>query len=214
MSTLAYQIAVEPDELNSLQSQWGTLPLHHQRLDVDHPFLTGKNQQLISDHRRAEICYIMHRGNVAEGMLLHIKSFYPEGAFRLPTGGIHQGEQVMETLAREIEEETGLVVGSGAGQVQVQRCLGVVSYEMAHRSMGQRYPFATYHFLVKMPKDGVLAPQDATEKIAAWQWRKPQELHAVADYLEQVGRINPQWGDWGRYRALGHRFVASVLAAE
>jgi 8-oxo-dGTP pyrophosphatase MutT (NUDIX family) len=214
MSTPGYQIALEPDELRSLQAEWGALPLQRQQLSVDHPFLTGEHQLLVSDHRRAEICYIMHRGNVAEGVLLHIKRFYPTGAFRLPTGGIHQGEQVMETLAREILEETGLTVGTGSDQVQVERCLGIVAYEMDHRSASRRFPFATYHFLVQMPTDGLLAPQDETEEIAAWQWRRPVELHAVADYLEQVGHTVPEWGDWGRYRALSHRFVANALAAE
>jgi 8-oxo-dGTP pyrophosphatase MutT (NUDIX family) len=156
----------------------------------------------------------MHRGNVAEGVLLHVKTFYPSGAYRLPTGGIHQGEQVMETLAREIEEETGLPVGSGTGQVQVQRCLGIVTYEIEHRSAEQSFPFATYHFLVQMPRDGVIAPRDASEQIGGWQWRRPQELVAVAEYLEQVGSSVPTWGDWGRFRSLSHRFVASKLATE
>jgi 8-oxo-dGTP pyrophosphatase MutT (NUDIX family) len=156
----------------------------------------------------------MHRGHVDDGVLLHVKTFYPNGAYRLPTGGIHEGEQVMETLAREIEEETGLRVGAGADQVQVQRCLGVVSYEMDHRSAGRSFAFATYHFLVQMPEHAVLAPRDATEQIGGWQWRRPEELAAVADFLEHIGLIDPDWGDWGRFRALSHRFVASCLTGD
>lgn len=211
MPTATYQVAVDEVEFAALQAQWGALPLDRQRLAVDHPFLTGKHQQLVSDGRRAEICYIMHRGNVADGVLLHIKTFYPNGAYRLPTGGIHQGERVMETLAREIEEETGMVVGIGADQVQVQRCLGVVSYEMEHRSAGQTFPFATYHFLVQMPPDGVITTIDPEEHIGGWEWRRPDELLAVADTLEQVGRRDAVWGDWGRFRALSHRFVGERL---
>lgn len=211
-STPTYQTAVDEAEIRSIEATWGTLPRQQQWLIVDHPFLTGEHQLLVSDGRRAEICYIMHRGNVDDGVLLHVKTFYPTGAYRLPTGGIHQGEQVMETLAREIEEETGMLVGSGVDHVQVQRCLGMVSYEMEHRGTGQTYPFATYHFLVQMPQGGVLAPRDATEQIGGWQWRKPQELLAVAEYLERVGSSHPAWADWGRYRALSHRFVASQLS--
>jgi NAD+ diphosphatase len=208
-----YQDSVDQAEVALLEVQWGALPFERQHLMVDHPFLTGEHQQLVSDGRRAEICYIMHRGDVAEGVLLHIKTFYPAGAYRLPTGGIHQGEQVIETLGREIEEETGLTVGPGADQVRVQRCLGVVSYEMLHRSTGQSFPFATYHFLVQMPRDGVIAPRDATEKIGGWEWRKPHELVAVAEFLEQVGQRDPVWADWGHFRALSHRFVARQLAS-
>jgi 8-oxo-dGTP pyrophosphatase MutT (NUDIX family) len=206
-----YQNSIEQAEVALLEAQWGVLPFEQQQVVVAHPFLTGEHQQLVSDRRRAEICYIMHRGDVTEGVLLHIKTFYPKGAYRLPTGGIHQGEQVMETLAREIEEETGLVVGTGADHVQVQRCLGVVSYEIEHRGLGQSFPFATYHFLVQMPQDGIIAPRDATEEIGGWQWRKPHELSAVAEFLDQVGQRDPVWADWGRFRALSHRFVADQL---
>ena len=213
MSTAPYQIAVDDHEFDALCEQWGVLPHVRQRLSVDDPFLTGQNQLLVSNGRRAEICYIMHRGDVADGVLLHIKTFYPTGAYRLPTGGIHLGEQVMETLAREIEEETSMTVGPRPDQVQVQRCLGVMSYEMAHRGTGQTYPFATYHFLVQMPRDGVITTLDPDEHIGGWEWRKADELLRVADYLEQVGRNNATWGDWGRFRALSHRFVAERLLA-
>src|SRR5262245_4167192 len=102
-----------------------------------------------------------------------------------------------------------MVVGAGVDQVQIQRCLGVVSYAMEHRTLGKTFPFATYHFVVQMPPAGVPTPRDPEEYIGGWQWRRPNEMGAVADYLEQVGRIMPTWGDWGRFRALSPRFVAS-----
>jgi len=214
MSIDAYLAAVEANEMAALHAQWGAFPLREQHLVVDHPFLTGENQKLVSDHRRAEICYIMHRGNVGEGILLHIKTFYPPGGYRLPTGGIHQGQQVMETLAREVEEETGIGVGSKANQVQVQHCMGVLSYTLEHRTLGKSFTYATYHFLVQMPPDGVLSPLDPEEHIAGWQWRRPDELAEVAESLEQVGTRYPTWADWGRYRALSHRFVVSQLVGK
>jgi 8-oxo-dGTP pyrophosphatase MutT (NUDIX family) len=203
--------SVEPAELAQLQQQWGPTRLQHERLEVDSPFLVAEHQLLVSDRRRAEVCYIMHRGDPAQGMLLHIKTFYPAGAFRLPTGGIHEGESVIETLAREIEEETGLVVGDGAEYVQVQRFLGVLSYELAHRTLGRSYSFATYHFLVQMPPNASLNPRDPEENIGGWQWCAPAELPQVAHFLHHVGALDPIWADWGRYRAFSHRFVAEML---
>lgn len=209
---ISYQANIEPVELDELCRRWGTLPVVRARLEVNEPFLTGENQRLVSDGRRAEICYVMARER-AEGdgieVLLHIKRFYPTGAFRLPTGGIQAGEAVLATLAREITEETGLQVGDGAGQVAVERCLGVIDYELVHVGLAQHVPFATYIFLVRMPAGGVLAPQDATEEIAEWVWRTPAELDAVAATLETVGAWNTVWGDWGRFRAISHRFVAA-----
>lgn len=204
--------SVEPAEVAHLEKRWGKTPTRQHRLAVDDPFLTGDHQLLVSDRRRAEICYIMHQGDPQQGVLLHIKTFYPSGAYRLPTGGIHEGEAVEETLKREIFEETGLHVGAGADQVQVQRFLGFVAYEFDHRTLGQTYTFATYHFLVQMPSGASLNPQDAEESIAGWQWRPAATLRNQADFLEQVYTVDPVWGDWGRYRALSHRFVAATLA--
>ncbi len=206
------ETAIDATELESLRSRWGPLPGRHHLLTVDAPFLTGNNQLLASNGRRAEICYVMHRGSPAEGVLLHIKTFYPQGAYRLPTGGVHVGETVTATLCREIEEETGLSVGDDSHQVRVERCLGIVSYDMAHRSAGRAFLFATYHFLVAMPPAATLAPRDADEQIDGWRWCAAAELTVVADYLEQVGKQAPAWADWGRYRSLSHRFVAAALS--
>jgi len=209
--TLALLDAVDEAEWDALKLQWPEAVRSHVRLAVDHPFLTGEHQMLVSDGRRAEICYIGYAGEPERGLLLHIKSIYPDGAYRLPTGGIHQGEAVLDTLAREIEEETGLQVGSAAGQVQVRRLLGLLAYELVHRGLGVSYAFATYHFLVELPQDAVLNPHDASERIAGWQWRAPAELDAIANMLQTVGTVAPRWADWGRYRALSHRFVAESL---
>ena len=202
--------SVDPEELAALRARWGNVPLEEAALQVAHPFLTGDHQMLVSAGRRAEICYVMHRGDPAEGVLLHIKTFYPPGAFRLPTGGIHTGEAVAETLAREIFEETGLTVGDGTDRVQVQRFLGILAYTLSHPELGAA-PFATYHFLVRMPDGATLTPQDPEESIGGWEWRPASQLGAIADRLEKVGQESAAWADWGRFRALSHRFVARQL---
>lgn len=199
--------AVDANEVAALSAEWGAVPRVHHDLVVDHPFLSGPQQRIVSDGRRAEICYVMHRGDPGEGVLLHIKTIYPDGAFRLPTGGIHQGEGVFETLIREVYEETGLRVGEGADQVQVDQFLGVISYRLRHQEMGA-FDFATYPFLVHMPADAELDPQDPAEQIGGWLWRPTNELADVAAYLDAVGNVDPRWADWGRYRALLHRSLA------
>ena len=204
------QQPVEPDELQTIERRFGPLRVERAVLAVAHPFLTGEHQFLTSNGRRAEICYVMHRRDPADGVLLHIKRYYPAGAFRLPTGGIHVDEAVIDTLSREIYEETGLTVGDGPAQAAVERCLGVLDYDLRHATLGP-VRFATYHFLVRMPPDAALNPQDEDEAIAGWQWLPAGELAAVAAILEAVPQRSRVWGDWGRYRALSHRFVAAAL---
>lgn len=204
------QQPVEPDELQTIERRFGPLRVERAALAVAHPFLTGEHQLLTSNGRRAEICYVMHRRDPADGVLLHIKRYYPAGAFRLPTGGIHVGEAVIDTLSREVYEETGLTVGDGPAQAAVERCLGVLDYDLQHATLGP-VRFATYHFLLRMPPDGILDPQDEDEAIAGWQWRPAHELADVAATLEAVAQHSAVWADWGRFRALSHRFVAALL---
>lgn len=202
--------AIDTAELETLQRRWGAFPVAQTTLNVADPFLSGEHQQLASNGRRAEICYVLHRGDPMQGVLLHAKTFYPEGIYRLPTGGVHTGERIMETVAREIFEETGLRIGEGDDDAQVERCLGVLAYELHHARLGA-VSFATYHFLVRMPPDAAIAPQDPEESIRGWQWRPATELPWVADLLAMTYRVSKEWADWGRYRALSHRFVAERL---
>lgn len=202
---------IDPAELDILAAEWGPPPRLSVALAVDSPFLTGPKQKLVSNGRRGEICFVMHRGSPAGGVLLEHVAYYPAGVFRLPTGGIHAGEGVIETLAREIAEETGLTVGRGPQDVAVERLLGVVDYTFHHATLGRAAHYATYAFLVRMPQGALLDPQDPEEQLADWRWLPAGELAAAADALEGVGAVAPEWGDWGRYRAVAHRFVAAQL---
>lgn len=202
--------AIDAEELKWLYKRWGAFPVEQATLDVADPFLSGEHQQLASNGRRAEICYVLHRGDPMQGILLYSKTFYPEGMYRLPTGGVHDGERVLDTLVREIFEETGLRVGVGEGQPYIERCLGVLNYELRHATLGA-ISFATYHFLVRIPFYAEIMPQDPEESICSWQWRPATELHLVADKLMMTHRISREWADWGRYRALSHRFIARHL---
>jgi 8-oxo-dGTP pyrophosphatase MutT (NUDIX family) len=206
-----YERSVDPQETEQLEVAWGAVPQQRVVLNVDNPFLTGENQLLTKNGRRAEICYVMHQGNPQDGVLLHIKTFYPPGAFRLPTGGIVVGEPVLHALEREIWEETGLSLGNSHGQVLLNRPLGILAYNLLHRSLGA-VEFATYFFLVQMPPGAQLQPQDEDEHIGGWQWRPAADLLQVAATLDEVHKRSAIWGDWGHFRALGHRFVADLLA--
>jgi 8-oxo-dGTP pyrophosphatase MutT (NUDIX family) len=207
------QLSLDPGELLRLEERFGPAPHEHYCMTVHHPFLSEGHQRLVKDGRRGEICYIMHRGRPADGLLFHTKTIYPESVFRLPTGGIQQGEGVLETLEREIYEETGLVVGTSDGHVRLQRYLGVITYALEHVELQQIFHYATYHFLVEMPPNAQLDPQDEEELLGGWLWTPASQMAQMAERLENVHLIAPDWGDWGRYRAISHRFVAKDCAS-
>jgi 8-oxo-dGTP pyrophosphatase MutT (NUDIX family) len=142
-------------------------------------------------------------------LLVAIKTFYPRGAYRLPTGGIHHGERIYDALQRETQEETGL-------DTVVRRFLATIAYH--GRSSPNAAPlFHTFAFLLDEVA-GTLGAIDKSEEIEDWREIAPAELRTQADLLEHLttaGKksIGGSWADWGRFRAIAHRAVADSLEA-
>lgn len=160
-------------------------------------------EPLIMDDRYGEVCMVVRRPSGA--LITAIKTFYPPGAFRLLTGGIHHGEPIADALARELAEETGL-------DVAVRRFLAVIEYALPDAG---RHPFATFAFLVD-ELGGMLAVSDPDERVAAFRDLAPAELPALADTLDAMpaafsADIRGSWADWGRFRAVTHRVVYEAL---
>ena len=155
--------------------------------------------------RYGEVCMVIRRpsGN----LLLAIKTFYPRGAYRLPTGGIHHGEEIAAALAREAHEETGL-------ELEVRRFLAHISY--AGRSAPQGEPlFHTFAFLLD-ERGGTLGALDTSERIEAWREIAPRDLGSVADFLANLRTqgtesIGGDWRAWGEFRSVVHRVVHAAL---
>jgi len=153
--------------------------------------------------RIAEVCMVVRRPSGK--LLLAIKDFYPRGAFRLPTGGIHHGEPILDAVRREAIEETGLTL-------EVARFLAALTYRN-----GPTGPpaFHTFAFLLD-ERGGTLGAQDPAERIERWIEIEPSALPAVASTLDAISDDAtaeiPNWSAWGRFRAHVHRVVAEALA--
>jgi 8-oxo-dGTP pyrophosphatase MutT (NUDIX family) len=153
--------------------------------------------------RFAEVCMVVRRptGNV----LLSIKTFYPRGAYRLPTGGIDRDEPVLDAVVRETLEETGL-------SLDVRRFLAALTYRD-----GPSGPpvFHTFAFLLDDPSGAPVTPLDEHEQIESYIEVPVSGLPAVADRLDHIppdgapGIAN--WDAWGRFRAHIHRAVFEAL---
>jgi len=153
--------------------------------------------------RFAEVCMVVRRptGNV----LLSIKTFYPRGAYRLPTGGIDKDEPILEALLRETHEETGL-------DPEPRRFLAALTYRD-----GTSGPpvFHTFAFLLDDAEGGPVRSLDEHEQIEAYREVPIAELPRVADRLDQIPPDGapgiPNWDAWGRFRAHVHRAVHDAL---
>jgi 8-oxo-dGTP pyrophosphatase MutT (NUDIX family) len=158
--------------------------------------------------RYGEVCMVIRRKNGR--LLTMIKSYYPEGCYRLLTGGINHGEYVLDALLRETQEETGL-------QVTVQRFLAAVTYYQQSSLEDQAPAFYTFAFLLD-ETDGVLAPEDEEEKVEGFREVTIDELLPLAERLDKLGdqyspQLKGEWNDWGHFRAVIHRVVWEALQA-
>lgn len=152
--------------------------------------------------RVGEVCMVIRRPSGR--LLVSTKTFYPPGAYRLPTGGIDVGESIEAALAREAHEETGL-------DVAVRRFLAAISY----RTGRGETVFHTFAFLLD-ELGGTLGSLDPHEEILDYREVDPAELVPMADRLDALHsapseKIDGDWADWGRFRAVVHRAVARAL---
>ena len=188
---------IDEKEVAELARQYGPLERRHYVLEMGER--TFAYWREVCNDRRGEVALFILRpsGNV----ILHTKEFYPEGIYRVPTGGIEWGEDVVTAVHREAREETGLTVA-------IERCLGVLEYEFRYR--GETLPFVSYVFLLR-ENSGELCPQDKDERITSLREVPLTELEAVARNLRA---LEADWRDWGHYRAIAHSFVADCLSED
>ena len=154
--------------------------------------------------RFAEVCMVVRRPS--GDVLLSIKTFYPRGAYRLPTGGIDKDEPILDAVVRETHEETGLTV-------DVRRFLAALTYRD-----GPTGPpvFHTFAFLLDDPSGAPVIALDAHEQIESYREVPVAELPGVADRLDRIAADGApgiaNWDAWGRFRAHAHRVVHEALS--
>ena len=187
------------DELAQLATRYGHPLIRTVELAASTAF-----DPLNKKDRYSEVCMVIRRPN---GRLLTMKKqFYPAETYRLPTGGIHHGEQVFDALLRETYEESGL-------EVSVNRFLAVAAYRLSNSSESPL--FYTFAFLVD-EVSGTLGVVDEDERVEAFREIEPHELPRIATHLGQLGtgfseELRGSWQDWGEFRAVIHRLVWEAL---
>ena len=186
-------------EIGRLAYRYG--PPRRVRTTIDDSF----DDPIRKEDRFGEVCMVIRRPN--GNLLLAIKTFYPRGAYRLPTGGIHHGEGVYDALVREAHEETGL-------DLIVRRFLARIAYRPQSRPSDEPV-FHTFAFLLD-ETGGTLGTLDPAEQLEDWREIDPSELVGVAEFLDDLRSAGTQdiggdWRSWGKFRAVVHREVHAAL---
>jgi ADP-ribose pyrophosphatase YjhB (NUDIX family) len=102
------------------------------------------------------------------------------GKWCIPGGGMDAGEDVQECCAREMWEETGLVV-------EVGRLLGV--YSSPHRLLeyadGNRWQVVIFNFEVMAVRGDLTLNEEVTE-FGYFTWDEIQQLDIMQHHLERI----------------------------
>lgn len=186
------------EEIQALIAQFGRPRRRTCTMDVSHETFHTWIRKISTGPVacRGEVVMVVVRPNGK--LLLHTKHFYPQGVYRLLSGRVLWPDTVEATLRRELKEETSL-------KVKVERFLALIEYEL--HCKGNCIPFVSYVFELR-EVGGQLCCLDDREGITDFREASPGELSSVAAQLE---RLEPQWRDWGNFRAIAHRIVEELL---
>jgi len=137
--------------------------------------------------------------------LVHTKSFYPQGVYRLLSGGVKPHEPLSQAVCREAHEETGL-------RVDIERFLAIIHNRF--RCNEDESSLMSYLFVVRPANVSAKVldtstPEASAENITGYREVALPELAVLAAELES---LPPDWADWGRFRAVAHRLAVELLS--
>jgi len=158
----------------------------------------NKMRASILRDRRGEVVFCVIR---EDGRIIAITcSEYPQGIFRIPTGGIGHGEDIESAVYREVKEELGL-------DVEIDKFAGVIRIRFEHSD--EHVMFYSYIFLLT-EKGGRLLLDASDDEISEVRVVSHDELAEIA---EQLNSIQGKWSDWGKFRYVTSKAVHNVLEA-
>ncbi len=182
-----FQTLLNAEELRQLHDQNPRFPVYFIEINFGkHHFFYFKNKT----DRRGEV--VVMPVNVRNLVLLHTKPQFPNGVYRLMSGGININEPLYDGLAREVFEETGF-------HIKQSKFIGLALYKFLYKQ--QSMPFISYLFKIDgLDKEPVI--QDKTENISGFKWIKQGELFNM---YQQLLDMPQDWKDWGLFRAVPHK---------
>lgn len=156
--------------------------------------------------RNAEVLMVIYLPN--KKILLQTKSFYPNGVYRIFSGGLKKNETPKGAFDRELKEETDVVAIN-------KQFLGKIIFRIKHSKGVKNY--RVYVFLVKS-KSNVVKNLHGDKYATKFRQVKISELPQIAKKLEMLQKgpkssMYPvsNWNEWGKFRSKQHSIVYKLL---
>lgn len=151
---------------------------------------------IIRHDRMGEVVFAVQRPN---GRFIAVRSAeYPAGIFRIPTGGIGHGEDIVKAVRREVTEELGL-------EASIEKFIGVYRIEMLYKDEKVLFHSCFFH----LKEQGGRLLEDATDdEVAEVKEVDSKQLYALAENLKH---IEHSWRDWGRFRYVTTNTIADYI---
>ncbi len=160
------------------------------------PSYFNRIRSVVQRDRRGEVvfCVIRPDGKIITATC----SEYPENIYRIPTGGIGHGEDILNAVYREVKEELGL-------EVKIRAFAGVVRIRFEYKD--ESVMFYSYIFILdeiggRLLKD---ASDDEISEI------READLEELGDIVQALDSIDGKWHDWGKFRYITSNAVLSYL---
>jgi 8-oxo-dGTP diphosphatase len=168
------------------------------RLEYESARYFNRIRNLVEQDRMGEVVFAVERPN---GKFVAVRrDEYPEGIYRIPTGGISHGEDIIEAVKREVLEELGL-------DVRIERFIGL--YRIMICKGKDHVWFYSFFFHVKETGGKLL--KDATDDEVA------EVMEADAGELEMLSKrllnIEHGWKDWGMFRHLSTSAISAYAGS-
>ncbi len=185
------------DEFFSICERFNVQPYSEEvviNCSAEHYFNKMKN--IVKEDRRGEVvfCVVRPSGKV----ILVTCEEYPPEVYRIPTGGIKHGEDIIKAVYREAKEELGLMV-------EITDFIGVLKIEFKFKN--DFVMFYSYLFILKESGGRLLedAEDDEISEV------KEADLKEFQEALGILKNICGKWEDWGRFRYETSRAVLNYL---
>lgn len=156
----------------------------------------NKVKDSVENDRRGEVVFCVIR---PDGRIITITcDEYPEGIYRIPTGGISYGEDIIEAVFREVKEELGL-------NVVIDRFVGVLKIKFEFKD--DSVMFYSYIFILRETGGRLLldAIDDEISEV------REVDIEGLETMVDSLYNIPGKWNDWGKFRYQTSKAVLEYL---